>query len=81
METNEDKVDKWMKNKIKIKIKIKIWMSYETKKSTRNNRLMRNIMRTRNNRMYQIDQVTLMCWLNKAKKKKKEGEREREKRT
>ena len=41
-------------------------MSYETKKSTRNNR------------MYQIDQVTFMCWLNKAKKKKRGRERERE---
>ena len=28
-------------------------------------------MGTRNNRMYQLDQVTLLCWLNKAKKKKK----------
>ena len=29
-------------------------MSYETKKSTRNKRLMRNIMRARNNRMRNI---------------------------
>ena len=45
-------------------------MSYETKKSTRNDRL----MRIRNNRMYQLDQVTL----KKKKKKKRERERERE---
>ena len=44
-------------------------MSYETKKSTRNNRLMRSIMRKRNNRMYQLDQIML-----KKKKKKKERE-------
>ena len=46
-------------------------MSYETKKSTRNDRL----MRIRNNRMYQLDHVTL-----KIKKIKKERERERERR-
>ena len=46
-------------------------MSYETKKSTRNNRLMRSIMRKRNNRMYQLDQIML-----KKKKKKKRERRE-----
>ena len=44
-------------------------MSYKTKKSTRNNRLMRSITRTKNNKMYQLDQVAL--------KKKKKRERER----
>ena len=47
-------------------------MSYKTKKSTRNNRLMRNIMRTRNNRMYQLDQVTFKK--EKEKKKIERGE-------
>ena len=41
METNEDEIDKKM-------------MTKKKKKSTRNNRLMRNIMRTRNNRMRNI---------------------------
>ena len=51
-------------------------MSYETKKSTRNDRL----MRIRNNRMYQLDQVTLK--IKKIKKEReREREREREKRT